>query len=120
MEADALAPVNIEGFRATMREAGIEEIVDMTLNIYVEEAGRLFGELSAAFESQDMEVLRAHAHTLKSSSANIWAQNLAALFATMEAAASDRDTDTVASIFGQLRPEFDSVMAHLAEAGATG
>ncbi len=39
METDGTTPpVDLEGFRSVMREAGVEEIVEDTLEIYLEEA----------------------------------------------------------------------------------
>lgn len=118
MQANVNAPVDLEGFRASMRAAGVEEIVDMTVDVYVEEAGRLFAELSSALSQGNLDQVRANAHSLKSSSGNIWAHDLAALFASMEGAAQDQNVGGVQQTYVQLQPEFERVMAYLAEAGA--
>ena len=85
------APIDLPGFRGLMRQAGIEEVVDLTLDIFAGEAPRLFGDLTAAAETGDLETVRANAHSLKSSSGNIWANRLSGFFETMETAAADLD-----------------------------
>lgn len=110
-------PVDIDGFRASMRQAGVEEVVDMTLEVYVEEAARLFADLEEAVAENDTEAARAAAHSLKSSSGNIWAMGVAELFARMELAASQQDQAAVDSTFAELRPEFEQVMSFLAQTG---
>lgn len=117
MQANGSAPVDLEGFRASMRAAGIEEVVEPTLQVYYEEARASFDSLTEAVASGDAETVRATAHSLKSSSGNIWARKAASLFESLEHAAQDRDMDVVASTFGELKPEFDRVVRFLAEAG---
>ncbi len=117
LNSQSAAPVDIEGFRASMRQAGVEEVVDMTLEVYVEEATRLFSDLSEAVDERDTDTIRAAAHSLKSSSGNIWALQAAELFRRMEDAAAQQDQASVDEVFALLRPEFESVMAYLAESG---
>ena len=117
LNSQSAAPVDIEGFRASMRQAGVEEVVDMTLEVYVEEATRLFTDLSEAVDERDTDTIRAAAHSLKSSSGNIWALQAAELFRRMEDAAAQQDQASVDEVFALLRPEFESVMAYLAESG---
>ena len=120
MQVSENVPVDLDGFRAAMREAGVEEIVDMTIEVYQEEASKLMTEMSQALGSGDLEQVRARAHSLKSSSGNIWAHDLAALYAKMEGAAQDHDTAVVQATYERLQPEFDRVMAYLAGAEAGG
>ena len=118
MEPDSIPPVDIDGFRATMREAGIEEIVDATLEVYVEEAQAIFAALSAAILAGDAEAVRANAHSLKSSSGNIWASDLAELLNELETAAHGGNLAVATEIFERVKPQYESVMAYLAESGA--
>ncbi len=117
METNGAAPVDLEGFRSSMRAAGIEEIVEPTLQVYLEEARSTFEALSEAVERGDAEGARAAAHSLKSASGNIWANDAATLFETLEHHAQDGDLDGVASTFGEVRPEFDRVLAYLVDSG---
>lgn len=117
METNGAVPVDLEGFRVSMRVAGIEEIVEPTLQVYAEEARETFSALERAVEEGDIEAARAAAHSLKSASGNIWATRAASLFATLEEAAQDDDRQAVASTFDEVRPEFHRVLGFLTEAG---
>ena len=117
MQADHTPPVDLAGFRETMREAGVEEIVDSTLALYVQEARGLFSGLAAAIASDDAEAARANAHSLKSSSGNIWATRLAGLLGELELAASEGDLEAVSALFEQVGPEYTAVMAYLESDG---
>lgn len=112
---NADAPVDLGGFRESMRTAGIEEVVDLTLEIFSDEAPKIFGELKGAAESGDMEGVRANAHSLKSSAGNIWAGRLAQYLETVEGAAADQNAAEVASMMSETGPEFNRVMAYIAE-----
>ena len=92
MEADTTPPVDLEGFRETMRAAGIEEIVEPTLEIFLQEAQRLFAALSTAVPAGDEETVRSAAHSLKSSAGNIWATRLARVLNELEGAANRGET----------------------------
>lgn len=113
---NADAPVDLVGFRESMRVAGIEEVVDLTIEIFSDEAPRIFDELRGAAESGDMEGVRSSAHALKSSAGNIWAGRLAQYLATLENAAADQNPDQVVSTMTEAAPEFNRVMAYLQEA----
>jgi HPt (histidine-containing phosphotransfer) domain-containing protein len=120
MEHESKPPVDVEAFRATMREAGIEEIVDPTLDVFVKEAERIFHALEGAFVAGDLKSVGAHAHSLKSSSGNIWALGLSEVLATLEAAANSGEASLAAEIFERVRPEYAAVMAHLLPSGEQG
>lgn len=111
--AETATPVDLEGFRAAMRLAGVEEVVEPTLEIYVEEAGALFDRIVEASRAGDLEGVRAGAHSLKSSSANIRAHRLAELFGALEGEAQMLDHARVKASLEQLEREFERVMAYL-------
>lgn len=117
METNGAAPVDLEGFRSSMRAAGIEEIVEPTLQVYVEEARATFEALRDAVERRDSEGARAAAHSLKSASGNIWALHASSLFESLEHSAQDGDLDGIDATFGEVRPEFDRVLAYLSQSG---
>ena len=106
--------MDIDGFRAAMREDGIEEIVEPTLALYVREAARLFSDLSGAVAAGDVETVRRTAHTLKSSSMNIRATELAGLLERLETAAGWEDTDRIEGLFGRVRDAYEAVVTYLA------
>ena len=112
---NADTPVDLGGFRESMRTAGIEEVVDLTIEIFSDEAPKIFNELKGAAESGDLEGVRASAHSLKSSAGNIWAGRLAQYLETVEVAAADQNAAEVESVMSEAAPEFNRVMAYLAE-----
>jgi CheY-like chemotaxis protein/HPt (histidine-containing phosphotransfer) domain-containing protein len=85
------APVDIDGFRASMEEAGVGEIVDETLRTYLHEFPDRIDCLRNAMASRDTEDVRKAAHALKSSSAAIGARELARLLEETEALAKAGD-----------------------------
>ena len=113
MDINSTAPVDIDGFRGAMRAAGVEEVVEMTIEVWLEDAPTLFQEAVVAAGAGDLEEVRARAHSLKSSSANVWAMALADLFATLEDAAEQADTQRVNETLARLRPEFARVVEFL-------
>jgi len=106
-------PVDLEGFRESMKLAGIEDVVDVTLDVYLDEARELFDGLMGAAEAGDLAVVGARSHTLKSSSANVWAGELASLCATIEGAARDGDSTTVTAMLSPFAREFERVVSYL-------
>lgn len=102
--------VDIEGFRAMMRDAGIEEAVESTLEVYLEEAPPTFGRLNAASAAGDMETAAAAAHALKSASSNIWATPLVQLMDMIEHSARDGDAVQVAELLERAVPVYEAVV----------
>ena len=116
METDnTTPPVDLEGFRSVMREAGVEEIVEDTLEIFLQQAETTFRELEAARAGNDTEGMGAAAHSLKSASSNIWATSLAGLLQTLETAAASGDLNGAIEVFEEVRPAYMAVMSYLAE-----
>ncbi len=117
MEEREIPPVDLEAFRAVMREAGVEEIVDTTVAVYREESPTLMERLDRGVEAGDLEEVRAGAHSLKSSSGNIRANTLAGLLQELEARAKAGDAEGVAELHPAVREEFDAVDAYLRTEG---
>ena len=106
-------PVDLEAFRHSMRAAGIEEIVEPTYRVYIKEGKGLFAELTGGVEQGDSEVVLAKAHSLKSSSRNVFAKALGDLLEALEMAAREEQIDRIRSLFPEVRQEYDSVMTYL-------
>jgi HPt (histidine-containing phosphotransfer) domain-containing protein len=108
-------PVDLKGFRSAMREAGVEEIVEPTLQVFVAEAATIFTALVEAVASGASETARTAAHSLKSSSANVRATVLAELLERLETVAVHGDIVEVRQLFERVRGEYEEVIAFLAE-----
>jgi two-component system, sensor histidine kinase and response regulator len=113
-DADGTPPVDIEGFRAMMREVGIEEIVDTTLEVYASEAPSVIQRLEDAIAAQDADGVRSAAHSLKSSSGNIRSDRFAAMLEELEQLGRNGKTSEATAYYTALRAEYDAVMAYLA------
>ena len=113
MDVSDNPPVELDGFREAMRAADLEEIVEVTIEVYVEEAPQTFEQLAAGVAEGKLDVVSACAHSLKSSSYNVWAKGVAGMFAIMEDAARDADTALVNETWTKAEPEFRRVMDFL-------
>lgn len=109
-------PVDLEGFRAMMREAGVEEVVDTTVDIYIEDAPAIYSEIVSGVTQGDADGVRRAAHSLKSSSGNIRANRLYRLLQELEDAGKGGDRERIDSLFPRIQQEFEAVMAYLRQA----
>jgi PAS domain S-box-containing protein len=106
-------PVDLEGFREVMREAGVEEVVDTTVDIYLDDAPAIFVGIESAVADGNVEAVRRGAHSLKSASGNIRAHRLYELLQEMEGLGREGDVTRIRTAFPDLREEFRAVMAYL-------
>ncbi len=114
LSADEATPaVDVEAFRHSMRTAGIEEIVDTTLNIYREEAPILFAKIRDAVERGDAEAIHSASHSLKSSSGNVRATRLAESLQALEHAGRGGDIEAAARLYVDVRDAYEAVMEQL-------
>jgi len=113
VESDPSAPVDLAGFRSTMREAGVEEAVEAMLDVFVRDApGRMTG-LAAAIEAGTVPEIEAMAHAFKSASGTIGARSLAAVLQTLESAGRHQQPERAKAMLDQLRTEYEVAMTYL-------
>jgi len=113
-------PVDVEGFRALMREAGVEEVVSVTLEIFRSEAPGRMEAVRQAGQAEDLEGLARAAHALKSAAGNIRARPLHRLLERAESAARHGDGPGAVALLPQLERAFDQVMTFLDDGSGTG
>ena len=89
--ADGTLPVDLAGFRALMREAGVESIVDETIAAFLREAPVSMDRLRTGIGAGDAKAIASAAHALKGASGSIRATRLAAVLEQMEAAGKAGD-----------------------------
>jgi PAS domain S-box-containing protein len=99
----------IEGFRARERR-GRKNVLSRVIGAYLEQSPDLVEQLRKAVKHQDAEALRAAAHTLKSSSAQVGALQLADRCKQLEAAGRAGETadlheqaEELAALFARVR-----------------
>lgn len=107
------API-IDAVRLDAVTAGDAGLAELLIDLHEEEGTALLGQLRAAVETSDLELLRATAHTLKSASASIGAMRLARLSESLEHAARAGEVgdptgwvDEIVDVFGRTQVELD-------------
>ena len=105
--------VDLERFRSDLREAGIEDMVGMILQTFVEDCPARFSALEEAVQLGDMKQIESAAHALKSSSGTIRASVLAELLGGVEASAQAGPVESIAPLLERIRSEHVAVLREL-------
>jgi len=109
----ATPPVDLDGFRRTMREAGAEEAVDGIVATFVSTLPQRLDALIAAASGDEPEPIQRAAHAFKSAAATLGARGLAALLEDIEAAARDGDGALARARLELVRSEARAVLEQL-------
>ena len=114
-EATSSAPVavGLAEFRRTMREAGVEDVVDAILDLFAEDAPVRLAALNGAVTSGEGEEIARAAHAFKSPAGAIGARGLESMLLDMELAGKAGAIDQARTTLNQVRPEVESVLQHL-------
>jgi len=115
-------PLNPRALDAIRQLAGANNpsLVQQVIGAYLADAPRRFAQLRAAADSGDAEGVRQAAHSLKSSSANIGAEQLAALCKELELLGRQGNVDSANTLLAAAETELTRVRAALAAAGPRG
>ena len=111
-------PVDLEGFRREMREAGVEEAVDSILDSFVQSADERIAALTVALAAGEAPDIRRAAHAFKSSASTLGAKGLAALLDQVETAAAAGDVAQARALGGRFAQESTAVIAYVRSARA--
>ena len=107
--ADALQPAIdravIEQFRE-LDPNGSMALAARILGIYADSSGSVFADIEQSMGNGDSALLRRAAHSLKSSSANVGARQLSALFKEFELLGKENRVDEARAQFDALRAEY--------------
>ncbi len=106
-------PVDIDGFRAAMREMGIEEVVEKSVAAYRAEMPGRMERLTQALAANDLAEIGSVAHAMKSASGAIYATTLAAFMEKLENIGKDGDTEAAMRLVPEAQAEFEDVMTYL-------
>ncbi|MGE0745774.1 MAG: PAS-domain containing protein [Rhodospirillales bacterium] len=110
-----LDPQALESLRVVPRKAG-PSLVSKVLNLFGAKAPAEVAVLRQAVADGDADTIRMRAHALKSSSANIGARKLSALFRELETVGRDGQLDGAAALLDQIERELKRVMPAIAAA----
>ncbi|MGR8919123.1 MAG: response regulator [Gammaproteobacteria bacterium] len=108
----------LNGIRALQQEGG-PDVLGRVIGMYFDSAPPLLTAMRGAAGSGDADALRASAHSLKSSSANLGAARLAELCQQLEQRGREGRLDDLDALLGTAELEFEAVLTALnAELGA--
>jgi HPt (histidine-containing phosphotransfer) domain-containing protein len=105
--------VNLELFRADLREGGVEEMLDMLLHTFSEDCPRRFAALESAIDDGDSAAIQSTAHAFKSGAVTIRAEVLAAALSRVEEAGRTGELASIPALLQQIREEHIAVMGQL-------
>ncbi|UCD25602.1 MAG: response regulator [Gemmatimonadota bacterium] len=111
--SDETPPVNIQEFRDTLREAGVEDAVESMLDAFLHDAPGRMDDLESAISTEDAEQVFKAAHAFKSASATIGARRLADLLKEIEAAGRAADTTKYRALLDPVVREYQAVLDYL-------
>lgn len=97
----------------SLQTEGNEDILTRIINIYLSDAPQQMIKLQQALDDQDAVGLRNIAHSLKSSSANLGAMQLSALFKELEEKARLNSLLGTGELFDRAEIEFSKVAGQL-------
>ena len=91
-------------------QAGDQDLVNQIVHTYINSSLDLMTRLGEAIDRRDAECIRAAAHSLKSSSANVGAARLAELCASIEMSTRSSDRASAATLQRQIQEEYPRVI----------
>jgi two-component system sensor histidine kinase/response regulator len=83
-----------------------EELIQLVLDAFLEEAPELIGKIKIAIDKEDAELIRSHAHALKGSAGNVNADILKEMAWCMEQEANRGKLASISQIFFDIEQEF--------------
>jgi HPt (histidine-containing phosphotransfer) domain-containing protein len=83
-----------------------EELIQVVLDAFLEEAPELIVKLKTALDNEDMDLIRAHAHALKGSAANVNADILKEMALDLEQDANQGQLVSISQILSDIEQEF--------------
>ncbi len=97
----------------SLQQPGQTSLIRQIVAMYLDASPQCMEQIRFAIRENDAEMLRISAHTLKSSSANIGATQLAERFKMFEDFARNRQMDAAAQKLDQLTLAYEKVVEHL-------
>jgi len=104
----------LERIRALQRP-GKPNVLNKIINLYLENSPGLIETVRKSVEQEDGAALCEADHSLKSSSANLGAVNMAAVCKKLEEMGREGRTDAAKTLIGRMESEYKSVSAALAD-----
>jgi HPt (histidine-containing phosphotransfer) domain-containing protein len=105
--------LDVERFRADLREGGVEEMVGALLTTFAQDCPERFATLEQAVKQGTKKAIESAAHAFKSGAGTVRATVLAASLASVEAAARAGNLDSIPQILEQIREEYLAVLREI-------
>jgi HPt (histidine-containing phosphotransfer) domain-containing protein len=105
--------VDVERFRAELREAGVEEMIGDLLDTFRQDAPARLAALEDAMRGGDPPTIQKAAHAFKSGAGTIRATALADMLARAEAAGRTNRLESLGELMEQIRAEYLAVLQEL-------
>jgi two-component system, sensor histidine kinase and response regulator len=118
-EAAAAPPVDLEGFRMTLREAGAEQALYSIVDTFVRQAPDRLAALAAAATRGDATEVAKAAHVYRGAAATIGARELAELLERVETAARAGEIEAAKTVFELVSPVAHNVTEYLRQQRAS-
>src|SRR6185503_12094927 len=106
-------PVDLEGFRATLREAGAEQALYSIVDTFVRQGPDRLAALAAAAASNDGPEMAKAAHLFRGAAATIGARALAGLLERLETSARAGEVAAARELFDLVSPVAHEVVEYL-------
>ena len=106
-------PVDLEGFRTTLREAGAEQALYSIVDTFVRQAPDRLGALAAAIASGTGDEIAKTAHVFRGAAATIGARELAGLLEQVETTARAGEVESARDAFEGVSPVAHNVIDYL-------
>jgi len=117
---EALAsPVDLEGFRTTLREAGAEQALYSIIDTFVRQAPDRLAALAGAVAGGTGDEIAKAAHVYRGAAATIGARELAGLLETVETTARAGDVEQARETFERVSPIAHAVTDYLRQQRAS-
>ncbi|MGH7521723.1 MAG: response regulator, partial [Gemmatimonadales bacterium] len=118
-ETAAAPPVDLEGFRMTLREAGAEQALYSIVDAFVRQAPDRLAALAAAATQGDGGEMAKAAHVYRGAAATIGARELAELLERVETSARAGEIETAKEVFELVSPVAHNVTEYLRQQRAS-
>ncbi|NND66972.1 MAG: response regulator, partial [Halioglobus sp.] len=111
-KADCIDDKRLDQLRAMQRE-GQPSVVNRLIDLYLQTSPALITQLEEGVDASDASVVQMNAHTLKSSSANLGANEFSSLCAQLEEKGKVAQLDDIRPILGELKNQYGQVCEEL-------
>jgi HPt (histidine-containing phosphotransfer) domain-containing protein len=108
-----LPRVDVERFRADLRDGGVEEMVGALLATFAQDCPTRFAALELAVKQANPKAVESAAHAFKSGAGTVRATALAAMLSNIERAARSEPLDSLPELLAQIRDEYMAVLREL-------